>query len=140
MIYAIRNKRTRSVKLGYSREPKTRVKGLQTAHEDELVLEACVHGGKKLEEHFHDLLAHEQIRGEWFRGPKTETVVFFLAAIGPDQRRVGKALQRLLSAPLERRLALMAFVEEHDWDAPQDLDANATEIDRIMGWDDELSP
>jgi uncharacterized protein len=111
--------------------------------EDELILAAYVHGDKKLEEHFHCVLAHERIRGEWFNGPHTESVVCFLLAMGPDvkgekQKQMGKFLNRLLSAPLERRLAFIEYAKGFDFDAPVDHLAMMIDIVRIMEWDDEI--
>ena len=140
LIYAIRNTRTRSVKLGYSAEPARRVKGLQTATEDELVLEAYVHGQKKLEEAFHKALEHERVRGEWFNGSGTETVVWFLRLLeqrAEDEvkgREIFIALLRFMDAPLADRTKLVEWMQSLDWEQPQDPDALAMKIDEIMGW------
>lgn len=65
-IYAIRNERTGSVKIGIASSVQSRLSSLQTACEDELRLLACAPGGRADEASAHELLHEFRIRGEWF--------------------------------------------------------------------------
>lgn len=84
MIYAIRNPNTGSVKIGFSNKPKQRLAGLQTGHDVELVLESYIRGNRKWERGIHRILRGERVRGEWFRGELTNTMVLIFSFIGKD--------------------------------------------------------
>jgi len=137
MIYAIRNPRTRSVKIGYSREPDVRVKGLQTANEDELVLEGWAHGDIKVEERFHVYLADENIRGEWFRGPKTESIVILLTlmkgSVDKEEEKVRRsAILHMLDSSPERLNMFSDYIK--NWDDSKAKEQVSADIERILGW------
>lgn len=69
-LYAIASKT--EVKVGYSVDPKKRLKALQTANKDELAIEWQVYVGdcekeaKRQEKKLHRLIRHFHVRGEWF--------------------------------------------------------------------------
>lgn len=65
-VYFIRNPETRSVKVGWSDDPESRLRTLQTANEVELILEAVLPGSESTERTLHDRWASHHIRGEWY--------------------------------------------------------------------------
>jgi len=112
-VYAIRNTRTGSVKIGFSEDPEDRLKTLQTAHEDDLELVAtCQRGNLKIEGQLHEILDgwEERVRGEWFRGPVTNCMVSIInwmnTSLGVDAlrtllRRLDEDDRNVLAALLE---------------------------------------
>lgn len=68
-IYAIACDDLKVVKLGIARNPKQRLRALQTANGSELrlVLTIPTFNPSELEKRIHDLLEPLHVRGEWFR-------------------------------------------------------------------------
>ena len=139
MIYAIKNTRTGSFKIGFSRQPEVRVKGLQTGHEDELSLVGCTFGDLAFEARVHKHLtaAGEHLRGEWFKGPATEAMAVWLQLLQGIETEEGckaarRAIMGVLAAPESARLALANYIKE----MPEEADKAqvAQDIERIMGW------
>lgn len=69
-VYFIQNTRTKSVKIGSSNDPRSRVCQLQTGCPDRLALLGFAPGGSSLEHEIHRRFAqYRECRdGEWFRG------------------------------------------------------------------------
>ena len=81
MIYFIKNNRTGSYKIGVSDRPEQRLKELQTANEDRLVLEWTIKNSSYDEEReFHNRWRHLKIRGEWFKDETGEIADFLASA------------------------------------------------------------
>jgi hypothetical protein len=68
VIYFIQNTVTNAIKIGYSKNAKKRLNGLQNATPDKLVLLGMIQGGLEHETEFHNRFAKHALRGEWFRG------------------------------------------------------------------------
>ena len=64
MIYLIST--NTHIKLGFSKNPKRRLKQLQTANAEKLMLLKVFPGDKKVEKELHDLLDEYRMEGEWF--------------------------------------------------------------------------
>lgn len=56
-----------AIKIGYSRDPKARMRAHQTSHPEPLRLIATVHGGRDLEAEYHRRFAEHRVNGEWFK-------------------------------------------------------------------------
>lgn len=73
-IYAIGTKDRQ--KIGYSKDPRTRLKTLQTSNPEELILHYAFPVNpktvEKFEAHIHKEQNHKRIRGEWFTMDKKE--------------------------------------------------------------------
>lgn len=54
------------VKVGFSRDPQSRLRALQTAHGERLQIFATVEGGKDVEEKYHRRWKARRRNGEWF--------------------------------------------------------------------------
>jgi T5orf172 domain len=67
-VYFIGTKLARGhdVKVGYSRDPKARLRALQTSHGERLQIFATVEGGKDLEAKYHTRWRSRRRSGEWF--------------------------------------------------------------------------
>jgi hypothetical protein len=90
MIYFIKNVVTNAVKIGYSKSPKKRLGGLQSATPDKLVLLGNVQGGLEHEARFHELFVQYHLQGEWF-GPGVLPAVLDLLAketANPQQQKI----------------------------------------------------
>jgi hypothetical protein len=142
VIYAIRNTRTNSVKIGYSGKPDGRLKGLQTGHEDDLVLEAYAQGDMQREAQLHAYLADERLRGEWFRGVKTESVTMLLTLTGKrgeadseEQIHLARLVFRLCNEPQDRLDRFADLIRSETWSS---LDDCADKIDAIFNWSRSL--
>lgn len=65
-VYFISAKEGGPFKVGWSKEPRRRLKELQTAHHQELRIYGCIPGQPELEGQIHNEIAGAHIRGEWF--------------------------------------------------------------------------
>ncbi len=90
MIYFIQNKTTKAIKIGYSKKPTSRLKHLQTATPDELILLGTMHGGLEHESDFLERFAKHRLQGEWFKGAIQSEVSAILAreAANPQQPKM----------------------------------------------------
>lgn len=66
MIYFAQDTTSKALKIGYSKDPKKRRSGLQTASPNPLDLLGVVHGGLEHERAYHKKFKQERIHGEWF--------------------------------------------------------------------------
>jgi hypothetical protein len=67
VIYFTQDTLTKAIKIGYSKNPKKRRSGLQSATPNPLVLLGSIHGGLDNERAYHDKFAQFRIQGEWFK-------------------------------------------------------------------------
>lgn len=67
MIYFAQDTQTRAIKIGYSKNPKKRRYGLQSATPGELILLGAIHGGLEHESAYHEKFAQYRIKREWFK-------------------------------------------------------------------------
>jgi YspA, cpYpsA-related SLOG family/Meiotically up-regulated gene 113 len=79
VIYFTQDTQTKAIKIGYSKNPKRRRAGLQTATPNELALLGTVHGGLEHERAYHDKFAQFHIQGEWFKGEILPSVLEIIA-------------------------------------------------------------
>jgi hypothetical protein len=54
------------VKIGYSTDPKNRLKYIQSGHPHKLKLFGCIRGDMKLERELHEKFKEHRLNGEWF--------------------------------------------------------------------------
>lgn len=67
-VYFIQSDRGGPVKIGRSKKPKQRVKGVQTGNPYKLVIRLLIiNAGGRLEKKLHKLFQANNIRGEWFK-------------------------------------------------------------------------
>jgi hypothetical protein len=69
-VYFIQGEITKNIKIGFSDDPKIRIKGHQTGSGEKLDLLKAVKGCKADETEIHNKFKHLKIRGEWFRPEK----------------------------------------------------------------------
>jgi hypothetical protein len=115
-VYAIKNTRTRSIKIGFSTSPDERLKTLQTANEAELELVAFFENGTlQFEDRLHQILDgyEERVRGEWFHGPVTDCVASVLSLMNTTLgiHAFKALLRRLDEMNEEQRCYLSALIE-----------------------------
>ncbi|MFD8839818.1 GIY-YIG nuclease family protein [Streptomyces griseofuscus] len=65
-VYAIRDRKTRHVKIGLSVDPKKRLSSLRTGSPTGMDLLWTGPGGRLLERHLHNKFTDRHVRGEWF--------------------------------------------------------------------------
>jgi hypothetical protein len=75
-VYAIRDFGRRATKIGFSGNPKRRVRQLQTATAEVLHLGPQIPGDRSLERALHQHFAGHRLKGEWFDDPKSEIYLF----------------------------------------------------------------
>jgi hypothetical protein len=80
-IYFIQGEATKNIKIGFSDDPKIRLKGHQTGSGEKLILLKTVKGCKADETEIHNKLRHFRIHGEWFK-PERELLDFIEACKG----------------------------------------------------------
>ena len=74
MVYFIGNRNNNTIKIGYSNNPKRRLKELQTANADKLFLIGYINGDKSLENILHNMF--ERVSHEWFK--PTDSLLDFI--------------------------------------------------------------
>jgi hypothetical protein len=79
MIYFTQDTQTKAIKIGYSKDPKKRRSGLQTATPNQLILLGVIHGGLEHERAYHKKFADYRIQGEWFKGDILPAVLEIIA-------------------------------------------------------------
>jgi hypothetical protein len=85
MIYFMQDTLTKAIKIGYSKNPKKRRSGLQTATPNQLVLLGEIHGGLEHETAYHERFADFRIHGEWFKGDILPDVLEIIAKNPTDR-------------------------------------------------------
>ena len=80
-VYFLRNKRTGSVKIGWSENPEKRAAELRTGCEDQLDVEAvATRVPKRAEPWLHDFFRPLNLRGEWFHGFPLDVLIWLVKA------------------------------------------------------------
>lgn len=72
-IYFIQGQCGGAIKIGYSLDPVSRLKGLQTGYPDTLVILAMIPGNESIEKGLHKEFDSSRLNGEWFR-PDTRLI------------------------------------------------------------------
>ena len=72
-VYFIQGINGGAIKIGYSDNPESRLKALQTGYPDILKILLLVPGTEKTERYFHNKFAEHRLNGEWFR-PEQEVL------------------------------------------------------------------
>lgn len=88
MIYIIANAETDDLKIGYSINPKKRLKELQTGNANELLLMLVFKGTFEDEKKLHEVYKHIRLEGEWFRGKEIMDIYETLEAISEGNKYV----------------------------------------------------
>jgi integrase len=105
VIYFIQNTRTKSIKVGYALDPEKRLRHLQVASADPLVLLGVVPGEVADEKRLQRKFMDHQERGEWFR-PGADLVAFIgqhaREATESDPTRPGPASDSQTPVPRRR--------------------------------------
>lgn len=78
MIYAIQAGEDGPIKFGVAGNPRSRLGNLQIGNPMPLAILAAVDLPNSCERQIHKWLREENVRGEWFRGPKTSDVLLDL--------------------------------------------------------------
>lgn len=79
-VYFIKNERTGSYKIGHSISPECRLQELQTANEDNLILDCAIYNvGVYTERNLHARWKDLRIRGEWYQ-PNEDMLEFIATA------------------------------------------------------------
>lgn len=66
-VYFIQGYCGGAIKIGYSKEPETRLKSLQTGYPDTLRILLLVPGSEKTEQYFHMKFEIYKLQGEWYK-------------------------------------------------------------------------
>lgn len=65
-VYFIHNAERNIIKIGITRSPDQRLRSLQTASPDPLIMLGHIEGGRDIEAEFHERFAEYRCYGEWF--------------------------------------------------------------------------
>jgi hypothetical protein len=107
MIYFVKDTVTQAVKIGYSKNPKKRLAGLQTATPNALVLLGTIHGSLDSETAFHDKFAGYKLQGEWFRGDILPEVLAIIAREAAAPRPAAMNVLVWADADFNRRVEFL---------------------------------
>ena len=102
MIYFIST--GKHLKIGYSVDPKGRLRELQTGNPLKLSIRATMPGSFQTETGLHELFAHLRCAGEWFK--YTEELKWFLCAVRDHRDEVNIKTLYMLSQ--KKRIAKKA--------------------------------
>jgi hypothetical protein len=100
-VYFIQAGEAGPIKIGKSDDPVARLRSLQTAHHQRLILLGTVRGGEPLEKELHRLHEKDRLLGEWFR-PSFE--VIFMVACHLHPPKSGPEALRMIEEAHERAL------------------------------------
>ena len=81
-VYAIRMGASGPIKIGYSKDPVSRLKQMQTGCAEKLKIIGTMPGGKLEEKNIHMALSSEKLSGEWFNN-STSVISFLEESMGP---------------------------------------------------------
>lgn len=84
-VYFVRRGTSGGVKIGYAENPHSRMRGMQTANEDELFLLGAIKGGREVEQELHRRFAAGRKRGEWFHA--TPELLAFIEGVTRSQEQ-----------------------------------------------------
>ena len=77
-VYFLQSKETGLIKVGFSKQPKTRTKNIMVAHHDDAEVIGFIPGSSKTERSIHKSFSKDHKRGEWFF-PSPELVGFIMS-------------------------------------------------------------
>lgn len=83
-VYFVQEGKSGSIKIGFAKNVKTRIKSLQTGNSRDLRLLCAIEGDPSLEKSLHKKFSQFLERGEWFK-PAVEIFEFVEASRDPDQ-------------------------------------------------------
>lgn len=118
MIYFIRA-HDGPVKIGYSRDPRARLKALQTSHYERLRIIVDVEGDPGLENSLHAHFAHKRLSGEWFDlsnhdiAKVIDSILTGVFAYEPEPEPEDEP--RISQREIARRLITELLSEANDW-------------------------
>lgn len=117
MIYFIRAGDNGPIKIGITKEITGRVKGLQTAHYEDLQIVGVMPGDRNLETTLHNKFSQHHIRGEWFQ-PAEEILTFVQENCsgkdGAETQYLGNGEYRiLLSKPYKATMQFILLAGTH---------------------------
>jgi hypothetical protein len=128
VIYAIEERDSGRIKIGFGGDPHVRLKQCQTGNSADLRLLAWCHqmwgdSERDMERSLHEFIRTEHVRGEWFYGDKTKDVVAWLAS--------RQCYDRLLFQNVGSRLAelISDFVYKDFWRLLESGDASGVQGD-----------
>ena len=91
MIYAITAREIGMVKIGYSKNPKSRIYGLRVSMPFHLVIEGVCDGTRVEERELHKRFKEHHVKGEWFRiEPEVEAFLKTLSPPAPKPKTLKK--------------------------------------------------
>lgn len=132
-VYFIKSARSNAVKIGVADNVKTRMRALQNATPDRLILLAEMPGDERYERQLHVLFAEYRIRGEWFRCEgKLAVFIAALPAMPSPEAQRPKARARLampaidpiVAARVDRDLAIISAAAERRDLSPEEVAIN----------------
>lgn len=78
LVYFIADPIKNVVKIGFSKNPKRRLKQLQTSNSNMLILLGYLNGNKETEKFYHKLFGKYRLSGEWFHLDKDNVIVDYI--------------------------------------------------------------
>lgn len=70
-VYFIQGENGGAIKIGYSKDPESRLKSLQTSYPDILKVLCLIPGTEKIEKKYHKKFENIRLNGEWFKPDET---------------------------------------------------------------------
>ena len=139
MIYFIKNIVTGNIKIGFSENPRKRLRDLQTGSAEKLVLIKTIEGNQELEQQLHENFSHCRLDGEWF-SPADEILEFIK---GKDRKALeGKFFHSfkdghvvwqgyVISEPTDGYFLVQLF----EWVIGEPSTQKLVRIDTMLDWD-----
>lgn len=98
-VYVVQGEPETPIKVGIARDPRKRLRALQTGNPQTLHLLYVVPGDSKLEANFHRRLKASAIHGEWFGGEEAEAFIAWFADYADRAIETFEHSHRILTAP-----------------------------------------
>lgn len=98
-VYVIQGEIATPIKVGTAKDPRKRLKELQTGNPQRLNLLYVVPGNRQLENSFHQRLKAARVTGEWFGGEEAKTFLEWIHAYSLDALSTYARTGKLPAAP-----------------------------------------
>jgi len=111
-VYFIQDTVTNNVKIGFSRNPLTRLKTLQRSTANPLKLAGVIHGTSKAETGLHAVYAAFKVQGEWF---SKDVLSYFDTRPGLSLQSINCEMLRRKPPKLKKKDIPVYFKENLRW-------------------------
>lgn len=132
-VYLIRCDATGNTKIGYSRDPRSRLATLQTASPNRLRLVACFDGDESLEADLHQRFRDYRVNGEWFRLSENQVRAIAIEYGGADGHASLEAASLVSQSVIHLSKTICTTIDKMTGETEQQAKWHPANMDAEMG-------